>query len=409
MGYILITIYKTSPIIETQERLNKAFEEAYGNLYDSFSNVQVIKSCAAEDFQKEKIKIDFEEKSGPIFKNFLSLWHTLTLWQTIFFSLGFILIFSLALFLLKKDLISPGKLVMFLGYLNLIYAPLRGLTWSWQVVRTGMTAIKRVRELLKIKPEDYKRGGKILKEVKGKVEFRNVSFGYKSESLVLKNISFVVQPGQKIALVGGSGEGKTTIVDLISLYFRPTQGEILIDAINIQDFNLQFLRKIIAYVPQEVTLFNDTIKNNIRYGMIEATDLEIIEAAKAANAHDFIESFPQRYETLVGERGIKLSTGQKQRIAIARVLIRDPKILILDEATSSLDAESERLVQEALEKLIKERTTFIIAHRLSTIRKADKILVLEKGEIVEEGTHKELIKKKNAYFKFYSLQFRPSF
>jgi len=194
-------------------------------------------------------------------------------------------------------------------------------------------------------------------------------------------------------LVGGSGEGKTTLVDLISLYFIPTKGKILIDNIDIKKLNLSFLRKIIAYVPQNIILFNDTIKNNIRYGKPNADEQEIISAAKAANAHQFIKTFSKGYNQLVGERGIKLSAGQKQRLAIARAIIRNPKILILDEATSSLDVRSEKLVQDALEKLIKNRTTFIIAHRLSTIKQADKILVLEKGRIIEQGTSFFAIKK----------------
>ena len=208
-----------------------------------------------------------------------------------------------------------------------------------------------------------------------------------------------------MALVGGSGEGKTTTMDLLSLYFKPDKGEILLDNINISDLDLKFLRSIIAYVPQEIILFNDTIKNNILYGKPKATDQEIIAAAKSANMADFINTLPDQYNTLVGERGVKLSTGQKQRLAIARAIIRNPKILVLDEATSSLDSKSEKLMQTALEKLEENKTTFIIAHRLSTVRKADKILVLEKGRIIEEGNHETLMKKKGAYARIYNLQF----
>jgi len=179
----------------------------------------------------------------------------------------------------------------------------------------------------------------------------------------------------------------------------------LIDDVDIRELNMNFLRSIIAYVPQEIMLFNDTIKNNILYGKPEATKKEIIDATKAANIYNFIESLPEKYDTLVGERGVKLSTGQKQRLAIARAIIRNPKILVLDEATSSLDVQSEKLIQEALERLVENKTTFIIAHRLSTVRKANKILVLEKGRIIEQGTHDELIKKQGAYSKFYNLQF----
>lgn len=405
LGYILITIYKTAPIVEGQEKINKAFERAYGNLYDSFLNVQAIKSCAAEDFQTQKIHKDLRGNLTSVFREFICLWASLAFWQNLFLGIGFLVIFGFAVSLLRENLISPGKLIMFLGYLSLMQNPFRDLARRWKVFKTGMPAIKRIREILKMEQESYNKEGRTLEKVQGKVEFRNVSFGYKNGQLILRGISFTAMPGQKIAVVGGSGEGKTTLIDLISLYFIPAKGKILLDGIDTTALNLSFLRKIIAYVPQEIILFNDTIKNNILYGKPNAADQEIKKAAEAAYISHFVEKLPQGYNQLVGERGVELSGGQKQRIAIARALIRDPKILILDEATASLDTESERLVQNALEKLIKGRTTFIIAHRLSTVQKADKILVIEKGRIAEQGTHKELIKKKGVYFKFYSLQF----
>ena len=239
----------------------------------------------------------------------------------------------------------------------------------------------------------------------GEILFENITFGYKREMPILMNISFNVSPGESVALVGESGVGKSTLVSLISRYYLPQKGKILIDTIDIRGVVLRSLREKIAVVPQEVLLFNDSIKNNIRYGRITATDDEIITAAKAANAHEFIEKFPKKYNQLVGERGIKLSTGQKQRVAIARAILRDPKILILDEATSALDSVSEKLVQEALKKLIAGRTTFIIAHRLSTIQHADKIIVLENGKIAEMGNHEELIKNPDGIYRnFWELQ-----
>lgn len=402
---VIINVYRGSRVFQAEKLLNKKFDTASGILNDSLLNIHTIKSCAAEDFQKKKINDSYRKNLSPVFKKLMVLWENTILFQRIIFSLGFVAVFGYAIFLLGIGKISNGFLIMFLGYFNLIQAPLRTILWQWLSFQRGMISIKRARQLLGLKEENYKKRGIILKEVKGKVEFQNVSFQYPGKPLVLDNISFEVQPGQKVAIVGGSGEGKTTLVDLLSLYFIPSKGKILIDNINIKKFNLGFLRQIIAYVPQEIVLFNDTIKNNILYGKPKATEKEIIESVKAANIHNFIESLPQKYNTLVGERGIKLSTGQKQRLAIARALISQPKILILDEATSSLDSQSEKLIQQAIERLIKNKTTFIVAHRLSTVRKADKILVLEKGKIVEQGTHEELIKNKGPYFKFYSLQF----
>jgi ABC-type multidrug transport system fused ATPase/permease subunit len=316
-----------------------------------------------------------------------------------------VLIFGWAIFLLSAGIISAGQLVMFIGYISLAYRPFGLLANHYRMVRTGLTAIQRAIKLLKIKPEIYQpKGAKELKDIQGEVEFSHVSFGYRDHQKVLSDISFKVKPGQVVALVGESGVGKTTLVDLISGYYQPNQGKILIDGQDISQINLKSLRDNIALVPQEVTLFNDTIKNNIKYGNSRASDKKIIEAAKAAHAHEFIQKFPKKYEQLVGERGIELSTGQKQRVAIARAILRNPKILILDEATSSLDSATEKLVQEALNHLIKGRTTFIIAHRLSTIQKADKILVLEKGRIVEEGDHQELVEKGGVYKKLCQLQ-----
>jgi ABC-type multidrug transport system fused ATPase/permease subunit len=404
----IVTLLRAPFLIKKQKEVNKNFEQGMGNLNDSFLNIQTIKSSGAENFQRGKIRESYKGKIAASLKKVLTVWENTVFFQELIFSLGFLLVFSYALFLLSSDKITFGVLVAFLGYLNLTRMPIRILLWQWLAVQRGLTAIKRAREFLNIKPEAYGKG-KILKKVKAKVEFKKVSFKYPRKELVLNGINFLAQPHQKIALVGGSGEGKTTLVDLLSLYFKPTKGEILIDGINIKELNLSFLRSIIAYVPQEIILFNDTIKNNILYGKPDASDQEVKEAAKIANADHFINVLPKKYNTLVGERGIKLSTGQKQRLAIARAVIRNPKILVLDEATSSLDVKSEKAIQKAIENLTENKTTFIIAHRLSTVRKADKILVIEKGQIAEQGNHEQLMKKKGLYHKFYTLQFSEDF
>jgi ABC-type multidrug transport system fused ATPase/permease subunit len=249
-------------------------------------------------------------------------------------------------------------------------------------------------------------GGKTLRNASGRVAFEHVTFRYdEAQPMVLNDVNFSTEPGEVIALVGESGVGKSTLVQLISGYFFPSKGIVKVEGVDTHSLNLTSLRKQIAIVPQEVALFNDTIYANIRYGAFSASEKEIITAAQRAHAHDFIEKFPNKYKQIVGERGIKLSVGQKQRIAIARAILRDPKILILDEPTSALDAGTEKLITESLEELMQGRTTFIIAHRLSTVRKADKILVFEKGQIVEAGKHDELIQRKDGvYRKLYEYQ-----
>src|SRR4030043_575738 len=405
---VIVVVFRAPLLIKKQKILNKEFDRAAGDLSDSLLNIQTIKSSGAENFQGAKIYKLYKSDINSAFKNVTRVWENTDFVQEMIFSLGFVFLFSYAIFLLKINVISQGVLVMFLGYLNLIRMPLRMLLWQWLTVQRSLSGIKRTRELLLLSRENYKRKGRILDKVKGRVEYKNVSFSYPRKNLILNKISFIVPAGKKIALVGGSGEGKTTAADLLSLYNIPDSGKILIDGVDIRDFNLKFLRNIIAYVPQEIILFNDTIRNNMLYGKPGATEQEIVEAAKTANIHNFIESLPKKYNTLVGERGVKLSTGQKQRLAIARAVIRNPKILVLDEATSSLDVESEKTVQEALERLVKGRTTFIIAHRLSTVRNADEILVLKEGKIIERGDHESLIEKKGIYYKFYTLQFRQS-
>jgi subfamily B ATP-binding cassette protein MsbA len=237
------------------------------------------------------------------------------------------------------------------------------------------------------------------------VRFENVSFGYQPDQPILKGISLEVQPGEMIAIVGPSGVGKTTLVNLLPRFYDATAGVIEIDSVDVRRYNLHALREQMGLVPQETFLFGGTVRENIAYGKMNASTADLEAAARAANAHDFIQAFPEGYETLVGEKGVRLSMGQRQRVAIARMLLKDPRILILDEATSSLDSESERLVQEALERLTRGRTSFVIAHRLSTIQRADRIVVLQNGQIVEQGSHAALLAKSGVYEHLWSLQF----
>ena len=308
---------------------------------------------------------------------------------------------------------SVGQLISFVLYSTFVGASFGGIAELYAQIQKAIGATERVFELLDEAPEKINSLQNVteIPKIKGNVTFKNVAFSYHSrkEIKVLKDVSFTANFGQKIAIVGPSGTGKSTIASLLLRFYNIDAGEILIDGKNIYDYDLENLRGNMSIVPQDVILFGGTIRENIAYGKPNASEEEIILAAKQANALNFIESFPEKFETIVGERGIKLSGGQRQRIAIARALLKNPSILILDEATSSLDSESEKLVQEALEILMEGRTSIIIAHRLSTIRSADQILVLDKGRITEQGTHQELIALENGTYKNLSnLQFSNS-
>jgi ABC-type multidrug transport system fused ATPase/permease subunit len=286
-----------------------------------------------------------------------------------------------------------GELLAFNAYAAMVFGPFVILGQNWQTVQNGLVALERAEKILSEKPEDYTPANAVKNfDFRGAIKFENVSFGYKKSQKVLDGISFETKPGEMVALVGESGAGKSTLIDLISGYYFPTAGRVTIDGHATKKIDLNFLRKNIAIVPQEVVLFHDTVKTNIAYGSPGAKDAAIKQAAKVAHADQFIKGFPKKYEQVVGERGVKLSVGQKQRIAIARAVLRDPKILILDEPTSALDSETEKYVTEALNHVMAGRTTFVIAHRLSTVRRADKIFVLEKGKIIESGIHDELMK-----------------
>jgi ABC-type multidrug transport system fused ATPase/permease subunit len=314
---------------------------------------------------------------------------------------------------IKGEVEGVGDLISFVLYTTFIGASFGGIAEMYAQIQKAVGATERVFELLEETPETINANPKIhpIEKIKGNVAFRNVAFSYPSrkEVEVLKDVNFTADFGQKIALVGPSGAGKSTISSLLLRFYDITSGEILVDGKNIYDYDLENLRGNMSIVPQDVILFGGTIRENIAYGKPDASEEEIIVAAKQANAFNFIDGFPEKFETLVGERGVELSGGQRQRIAIARALLKNPGILILDEATSSLDSESEKLVQEALEVLMQGRTSIIIAHRLSTIRNADKILVLDNGKITEEGTHQELINLENGIYKnLSSLQFSNS-
>ena len=399
---------KTAPrIAEMSLKMHRAYNVAYGDAYDAVLNVQSVKQAVAESYEKKKMYRNFFTRAYGIWFNMEKLWSMLDISQRILVILVQLFIFIFSVIFIQRGQMTIGQLVMFNGYAAMFFGPFVVLGNNWRTIQNGIVALERAEKILNLPVEPYTPPNAIiLDKINGEVEFKNLSFSYnKKQGEILKNISFKVSPGESVALVGESGVGKSTLVDLISCYYKPASGKVLIDGHNLKNFDLKFLRSQIAVVPQEILLFNDTVKNNIRYGSFGASDKKIQNAARLAHADEFIENFPKKYEQLVGERGIKLSMGQKQRVALARAFLRSPKILILDEPTSALDAKSERYIQESFRELMRGRTTFIIAHRLSTVREVDEILVLDQGAISERGTHGELIKKPNGiYRKLYELQ-----
>ncbi len=405
--FIFIALKIAPQLSYLRRKEQKAWSRAYGDAFDTVLNTSSVKQATAEEYEKKKVYKNFLLRAIRFWQELWSIWQKINLSQRLLISFTQLAVFLISIFLIWKGEMTLGELVMFNGYGAMAFGPFAVLANNWQTINNGLITLERAEKILILPKEIYEPENAILLDkIHGEVEFDKITFSYeKKQPKVLDEVSFTVRPGEKIALVGESGVGKSTLADLISYYFQPTQGRIFIDGHNIKNLNLKFLRSQIAVVPQEVILFNDTVKNNIRYGSFSASEKKIIEAAQKAYCEEFIQKFPKKYEQIVGERGIKLSVGQKQRIAIARAILRNPKILILDEPTSALDAKSEKFVTEALGELMKGRTTFIIAHRLSTVRKADRILVLENGRIVEEGNHNDLIKIKNGvYRRFYELQ-----
>ncbi|MGE5378130.1 MAG: ABC transporter ATP-binding protein, partial [Bacteroidota bacterium] len=308
---------------------------------------------------------------------------------------------------ITRSTLDLADLITFLLYIGNFIEPIQKLTHMTEQFQEGIASFNRFMEILEIEPEIRDAPTALeLKSIQGNIEFRNVGFRYRdSHPHVLKDISLQIKAGEYVALVGSSGVGKTTLCSLIPRFYEINEGQILLDGIQIQDIKLSSLRRNVGVVQQDVYLFAGTIHENIRYGRPEATQAEILDAAQRANAHDFILSLPQGYHTDIGQRGVKLSGGQKQRLSLARLFLKDPPVLIFDEATSSLDYESERVVQQALETLAKDRTTLVIAHRLSTIRNAKRILVLTDQGIEEQGTHEELLALNGTYARLYNIQF----
>ena len=394
-------------------RMKRAFKQnrariadINAQIEDNLSGIRVVKSFANEEIEKGKFEIGNENfiKSKKNSYRYMGIYHA---GLGAFTTMIQILVILAGAVWIVKGAVTVTDLVTFLLYINNFTEPVRKLINFTEQFQNGASGYERFLEILSVEPDiQDRKGAKEMTDVKGKIAFEQVSFHYEEHTEeVLRNINIEVQPGEYIALVGSSGAGKSTLCSLIPRFYEVSEGAVKIDGTDVRDFTMQSLRKNIGIVQQDVYLFAGSVMENIRYGRPDASEEEVIMAAKHANAHEFIMGLPDGYQTYIGQRGIKLSGGQKQRLSIARVFLKNPPILIFDEATSALDNESEKVVQDSLERLAANRTTFVIAHRLSTIRNAGRILVLTEEGIVESGTHLELLERGGVYAGLYNMQF----
>ena len=406
---LMVTVRKYSRKLKSA---GKARQEAAGTLnsklQETLSGIRVIKAFATEN---QEIR-DFKRKSIDLKRYVLKSSRYNAKSSAISEAVNYIMVAILLMFggyrVLRGHNFTPGDFITIVGAISSMYTPVKRAISRFNDINSNIPSIDRVFEILDEVPDIINRPDSIkFEEFKRDIVFENVNFSYKdNDEKILKNINFKAEKGETIALVGNSGGGKSTLVNLIPRFFDVSTGSIKIDGIDLRDYKIKSLRKKIGIVPQETFLFGKTVLENIKYGSQNATFEEVVEAAKKANAHEFIEKLEKGYETEIGERGVRLSGGKKQRIAIARAILENPQILILDEATSALDNESEKLVQDALERLMKGKTTFIIAHRLSTIINSDKIIVIQEGEIKETGRHEELLEKGEIYKGLYNKSFK---
>lgn len=409
-SFVLIPIMLVYALF-LNKRMKRAFKnnrakvaDINANIEDNLSGIRVVKSFANEDIEQEKFKEGndrFLESKKNSYR-YMGQYHS---GLGAFVTLITVVVIVVGALLMSEGDIATTDLLTFLLYISNFTEPVKTLINFAEQFQNGMTGYERFLDVMSIVPDIQDKENAVeIGNVQGRVSFENVSFRYEEDlENVLSGVNLQVEKGEYIALVGSSGAGKTTLCSLIPRFYEATEGSIKIDDMDIRDISLKSLRQNIGVVQQDVYLFVGSVKDNIRYGKPNATDEEIIEAAKNANAHDFIMELPDGYDTYIGQRGVKLSGGQKQRLSIARVFLKNPPILIFDEATSALDNESEKVVQESLEKLAKNRTTFVIAHRLSTIRNAERIIVLTEDGIAEQGTHKELMEMDGIYKGLYSL------
>lgn len=375
-------------------------------IHEDFSGIRVIQGYAVEK-KTEGIFKDLAESHMGAFMKAVRLNDLFWPLVEISWGAGMVLVYWYSIKLLETGSITVGLLAALTGYISMFWRPIMNISNFYNTLVTNLAAAERIFEIMDVEPDIKNSKEYILTpKIKGEVEFKNVGFGYEDGTMVLDNVSFKVKPGETIALVGPTGAGKTTIVNLISRFYDTQLGDVYIDGRNVRELDMESLRSQMAVMTQDNFLFSTSIKENIRYGKLGATDEEVMSAAKAVSAHDFIMKLENGYDTEVNERGSRLSLGQRQLISFARAILANPRILILDEATASIDTQTERLVQKGIQKLLKGRTSFVIAHRLSTIRDADRIMIIDNGSIVEEGNHESLLLSKGLYYDLYIAQYK---
>jgi subfamily B ATP-binding cassette protein MsbA len=387
-------------------QLLQRYTELNALLQETIAGVRIVKAFGTEDHERERFRAGNERLFQAVIR--ISVVDSLThpVMETLG-AIGVALAIWVGGYFVVSGALTAGGFVAFIGTLGSLYQPVKRLSQVNNNVQQGIAGLTRIFQLLDRQPDVLEApGARTLPAIQDSLAFADVRFAYEPDQPILAGVSFTAKPGQLVAVVGPSGAGKTTLVNLIPRFYDPTGGAILIDGQDIRGVTLRSLRGQMGIVTQETILFDDSVYDNIAYGRRDVAPERVYEAARLANAHDFIQALPEGYATRIGERGVRLSGGQRQRIAIARAILKDPPILILDEATSSLDAESERVVQEALDRVMESRTTFVIAHRLSTILRADTILVLRDGRIVESGTHATLMARRGVYAQLYETQWK---
>jgi ATP-binding cassette, subfamily B, heavy metal transporter len=402
--YVTYTFWASERRIAIRRDMNESDTEAHSKAVDSLLNYETVKYFGNEELEARRFDSSMARYEKAAIRTYTSL-GVLNSGQAVIFTLGTVACMLLAARDLTNGTLTIGDFVMINAILMQLYLPLNFMGMVYREIKQGLIDIETMFALLHEPAEIVDRpGAKRLRVTKGEIKFENVSFAYDPERPILKNVSFEVPAGKMVAIVGASGAGKSTISRILFRFYELYSGRVFIDGQNIRDVTQASLRAAIGMVPQDTVLFNDTIAYNIRYGKPNATQAEVREAARLAQIHEFIMTLPQGYDALVGERGLKLSGGEKQRVAIARTILKSPPILMLDEATSALDSHTEKDIQDALERVARERTSLVIAHRLSTVVQADNIIVLEHGEIVEQGTHLELLAKGGLYASLWARQ-----